>query len=660
MFGGRGMTGSVQSPSPRASGGEKALVAALMLALSLVMTWPLAMHPARAVNDFGDPLLNSWILWWVVKALVTPGLSLFNAPIFFPEHLTLAYSEHLLPSALTVSPVLLLGGDGILAHNLMFLIALTVAGLSMYLLGLELTGSRAAAMVMALAFAFNPFRFGHLGHLQMQTNHFMPLVMLYLHRWARSPRWSLALLMGLFWLLQILSCGYYALFVSLAVGLFLLFYGLRGRWWRERRRLGQLAVVLGGVAILVAPLYLPYAIVKKEMGFKRSESLAAGFSAQARNYLAAPPASLLYGEGTEGFRGPEGELLLGLGLTTLVIIGFVRPAPPALAGRQARRGQAPALASLAGFWLLTGLAFLTEGLGLPPGPRFWREFAPMIFLILALGSLAAWRLLALGGLKAAQAAGWRLAAGLRPAEEGGHAWGHVRTEQWFYLFLATMAFWASLGPDYGLYSLFYKLVPGFDALRVPARLAVLVTLAWAVLAGYGWQRLAALWPARPKARSLALAGVCLFVLLEACSLPLPWLLVREDTPAIYQWLARQPRETVVMELPAMGFNDDLARDARYVYWSTRHGQPLINGYSGYFSKAYSELAKKGIRPSRTDFIDVIRARGAGLLIFHAKEYRSSDRVWQLRKFEQDKRLRLVYKDEWDYAFEIFPREVQQP
>jgi hypothetical protein len=645
-----------QDGSIRASRREKAGVAALMLLLSLVMTWPLALHPARAINDYGDPLLNSWILWWVIKALVTPGLALFEAPIFFPEHLTLAYSEHLLTSALTVSPVLLLGGDAVLAHNLMFLVALTVAGLGMYLLGLELTGSRPAALVMALAFAFSPYRFGHLGHLQMQTNHFMPLVLLYLHRWAKAPRWPLALAFGLFWLLQILSCGYYALFISLAVGLFLLFYGLRGRWWRDLKRLRQLMMVAAGIGLLVAPLYAPYIKVKQEMGFKRAESLAAGFSAKPENYLAAPPANLLFGRGSEGFRDPEGELLLGLGLTTLVLAGLLRPASPA---RRRTRGAAIALAHLAGFWLLAGLVLLSGGLAIPLGAFTWTMDSPLKYLLLFLGAAAVWRVLDMGGLAEARRAGPARFLGLKPAEGQG-ALAHVGVEQRFYLLLAGAAFWASLGPDYGLYDLLYKLVPGFEALRVPSRLAVLVQLAWAVLAGYGWLRLTALWPGRPRLGGAALAGVCLFLLLEACSVPLPWLLMREDTPAVYQWLAKQPAGTVTLELPMMGFNEDSARDARYLYWSTKHGQPLINGYSGYFSKAYGELAVKGRRPSRTDVLDVAREMGAKVLVYHAKEFASSERSWQLEKFARDKRLRPVYQDEWDHAYEILPRQAQQP
>lgn len=560
--------------SPNASWPHILAVLALLCLLSVVMTWPLAANLSTAVNDYGDPLLNSWILWWDFKALTTAGLSLFNAPIFHPSPLTLAYSEHMLATAMLAAPVFWAGGDAILAHNVVFLLSFILSGLGAYLLGWELTRSRGAALICALGFAFAPYRFGHLGHLQLQTAQYMPLVLLYLHRWAKDPRWSHAVMWGLFWLLQVLSCGYYALFISLALGLFLIYYGLRGGWWRQPRRWRQVAAVGLTVGLLVLPLFLPYVQVKKELGFVRSQDNAASFAALPRHYLAAPPANLLYGKLTAPFRGSEGELFLGLGLTGLVIWGLVPRRRKKRAGDKSLR-------------------------------------------------LAAW---------------WR--ANPEPA---------------FYLLLAGLAFWASLGPSYGLYALLYRLVPGFDALRVPARLAVLVTLAWAVLAAFGWQRLAALWPDKALTRRLALAGACLVILLESCSVPVPWLKVYDFTPPVYQWLAAQPAGSVVFEAPTMGHMGDQARDARYLYWSTKHGQPLVNGYSGFFPPGYRHLTQlAGRLPEATELLPELRRRGTRFLVLHLKEYPQASRHGLLKGLRKNPELREVFTSEWDYVFALQP------
>jgi hypothetical protein len=292
------------------------------------------------------------------------------------------------------------------------------------------------------------------------------------------------------------------------------------------------------------------------------------------HYLAAPPANLLYGKLTAPFRGSEGELFLGLGLSALVVFSLW----------PARRPR-------------------------PEDP----EAAP------ALG------------------------------------WWRANPQRIFYLMLAGLALWASLGPSWGLYALLYRLIPGFDALRVPARLAVLVTLAWAVLAAYGWQRLAALWPGKAGLRRGLLAGVSLLILLESCSLPVPWLQVYDFTPPVYQWLAGQPAGSVVFEAPTMGHMGDQARDARYLYWSSKHRQPLVNGYSGFFPPGYRELAEiAGRLPEAGELLPELRRRGTRFLVLHLKEYPQSSRHGLLKGLRRNQQLREVYTSEWDYAFELLP------
>ncbi len=50
-------------------------------------------------GNTGDPALVAWIMSWDVHALLTHPLHLFDAPIFWPRTLTLAYSDLLLPAA---------------------------------------------------------------------------------------------------------------------------------------------------------------------------------------------------------------------------------------------------------------------------------------------------------------------------------------------------------------------------------------------------------------------------------------------------------------------------------------------------------------------------------------------------------------------------------
>lgn len=81
--------------------------------VALATTWPLALHLTTAVPaDLGDPLLNAFIIDGGITqlgSLLSGDLSAFSrfwhAPIFHPEPLTLAYSEHLAAQALQAAPL---------------------------------------------------------------------------------------------------------------------------------------------------------------------------------------------------------------------------------------------------------------------------------------------------------------------------------------------------------------------------------------------------------------------------------------------------------------------------------------------------------------------------------------------------------------------------
>src|SRR5438876_200466 len=82
-------------------------------AAAVVLTWPLAVHPAArlgALQGPGDPFLNLWILGWDLRTLSThPAWLLsgriFDANIFYPAPGTLAYSDHLILQALAIWPL---------------------------------------------------------------------------------------------------------------------------------------------------------------------------------------------------------------------------------------------------------------------------------------------------------------------------------------------------------------------------------------------------------------------------------------------------------------------------------------------------------------------------------------------------------------------------
>ena len=187
---------------------------------------------------------------------------------------------------------------------------------------------------------------------------------------------------------------------------------------------------------------------------------------------------------------------------------------------------------------------------------------------------------------AAVAVGW-LAWARRPGARGSRS-GSARLRRLLYVYLACAAVMAvlALGPRirwggkelcWGPYALLYWYVPGFDGLRAPARLLMLMMLCASVVAALGLQRLC-IAIGRGRRRLLTLAAASTALLVEYASVPLPLIHVRtgKDLPPVYEWLSQQPRGRVV-ELPFDLGLEDMTR----MYYSTYHWHHLVNGKSGF-------------------------------------------------------------------------------
>jgi hypothetical protein len=499
---------------------ELAGIALLLAGLTIFVTWPQARQLAYGVDDFGDPLMNSWTLAWVAHTLPTHPTRLFDANIFYPEKRTLAYSETLVVPALLVAPLLWLGGGPILAHNLLLLAGYVASGLATYVLVLSLTKHRGAALVAAVVFALYPYRAEEYAKVQLQLIFWTPFALWAIHRLRADPGSRAGVLAGVFAALQMYSCVYYGIFAMVPLGIVAIATVATARADDRRQVLRALLVGIVVCGALCVPLAAAHYDASRIVG-ERSADDVRNWSARPADFLRANPDNKMYGDS----RNPgKGELRMFPGWTApaLTLAAFVPPIAP-----------------------------LTES----------------AVAYAAAGAISAELALGLNGI--------------------------------------------------GFRTLF-EVLPPFRALRVPARFVMLVGLSLSILAGFGVARLCRGRSRVVQAAIVAIAAAA--VTAESNNHPLQLSELPRGIPQVYSWLANEPR-TVICEYPVGNLQGRAGpQDATYMYYSTWHWQPMVNGYSGFAPPSYFELLDR-LRSFPDDrSIAYLRERRVDLLLVHSAYY----------------------------------------
>jgi hypothetical protein len=191
----------------------------------------------------------------------------------------------------------------------------------------------------------------------------------------------------------------------------------------------------------------------------------------------------------------------------------------------------------------------------------------------------------------------------------------------FYALLAGLSTWASLGPPFGLYTALYKLLPGFDLIRVPSRLAILTLLALAILAGAGAGRLLER-VARP-AQAWAGAALVLLLAAEFAQFPLHAPAYAIEVGEVDRWVAGRPRPFVVAELPVAAPTDAIGSaryHSHYMLHSMLHWQPIVNGYSGFVPPRHEMLFDQLTRFPDEGSVRALEKLGVNYVVLHRGDY----------------------------------------
>jgi hypothetical protein len=344
------------------SGARAALLALLLyLALAVAATWPLGARAADHVYGLGTPPLNVWAMAWVRHQLPRDPLHLFDANAFHPYRHSLAFSEHLLVPTLLGLPVASLTGNDVLAHNVVEILSLALAGLGAFLLARALTADPLASVGAGVLYAFHTWNINELIRIQIVSNQWFPFLLHALLRYFRAPSWPRAGAAAGFALLQAWSGMYWALYLPLLVVPAAAFLQ-----WRHRlplRALRPLLAALAVTAVAGASLLVPYVATARTLGFARPAPPPVALD----RYLDVLPGNALAGLLGIGRPNENAAHFLGFAGMALGLCALLAPRrrlPPALAAAR------PLLAMLVlgGVLLSLGTRVVIGGHDLAPGP----------------------------------------------------------------------------------------------------------------------------------------------------------------------------------------------------------------------------------------------------------------------------------------------------
>ena len=583
--------------------GREIGASAFFLLLAIIFTWPLAIRLSTGTSDLGDPLLNTWIIDWDMYAATHSVSNIFQAPIFYPGKYPLAYSENLFGIAIVALPFYLAGCSPLVIYNIMFIAGFAFCGYGAWVLVRVATGSPYAAIIAGILYAFVPFRFDHMPHLQIIWGGWLPLILAsILYYWRRSTWWSAAGF-GAALLMNGLTNIHYFLFgtLSAAITIFVLAFLDRRKDWRFWLRLA----IAGGLAVaLMIPVLWPYKVVSELYKLKREPDEVLWGSATWTDWLTPTFASRTYGDLIPSDKTqPERHLFPGLLILFLTVAAFVMYDPSRLPSPS---GEGGAKRRVRGALDIAIVALAIVSYWGAIAPRYVLRIGGVRLLSVSSSDLPFTFLLLLVFIRL-----W-----IRRPE----AWGSGRRLPiafWIGCLWVVIGLLGSFGVHGFFHSMLYHRIEAFQSIRVPARWAVIAYVGLSVTAGFGAM---ALMRRRPGVVFPILIALAIFDMRPRVR----WEHAIVDIDPVYRWLRETPFKGAFLELPVEEGNVQ----ALYLLSDTFHHRLTLNGTSGFEPTTHWHLRELSFEKQWTsEYTAYIAKLGCSLIVVHDDWLRTqSDKV----------------------------------
>jgi hypothetical protein len=261
---------------------------------SVYITYPLLFHMGDLATGLGDELMIAWTQNWVMHALTTNPLLLFEANLYFPFHNTLAYSDLHLTSSILATIPFILTGQAITFVNFTLILSLVLLGFSLYILCYYLTKDFGASILVGILIIFSPAVLDKVIHLQILAVEWVPLAILFFFIFFDKQKTKYLVYSLICFLLQTYNSfmpGYFILFSYVII----FFY----KWIYQKKQTIKIITKKNSLLVIFSfffllPIIIPYYQVSKEFNYTRDIRDAVHLALQPEDMFYTNEKSRLY------------------------------------------------------------------------------------------------------------------------------------------------------------------------------------------------------------------------------------------------------------------------------------------------------------------------------------------------------------------------------
>lgn len=268
----------------------------IFLLAGIYITYPLIFHMGDYVTGYGDELLIAWIHNWVIHALFTNPLTLFDTNIFYPYTNTLAHSDVFITSSLFALIPLKLISEPIVTVNFTLISSLFMLGFSVYLLAYYLTKKFLISLLSGFMIIFSPAVLGYYIHLQVLSVAYVPLAIVFFLKFLDTKKTIYFGISLFIFLLQVYNSFLPAYFIVFSFLIIFIY-----RWSKNRKIIRKFIVTRNIIVVCVAfilmiPVVVPYLQVSREFNYSRDIREAVHLSIQPEDMLFSSSFSRFYNQ----------------------------------------------------------------------------------------------------------------------------------------------------------------------------------------------------------------------------------------------------------------------------------------------------------------------------------------------------------------------------